>query len=287
MPKIASSRAFSIIELVVVIAIISLLISILLPALSHARALGRVAACLSNLRGQAVALSDYTTSYDGALPPRLSWNFFTMDGSLINEILANHINQFFDLPSDGVGWRHPTGIWRCAAPCDLAEKTAHSGILYYTPNRWLFNSVMRYDEETPAVITSDAPSGWAGRYATSDWRLIHRVRDHGNVISLLDTIGYFHQFHDRWEGRESIGFGLEVINVPVEEYYNRNRSSHSRAGKCPAAFLDGHAEGLPGNAGYWENGLADYYPHGPSGGQAVQFQQRDVQHFLWYVRPVE
>lgn len=285
-PKGRADRAFSLIELIVVVAIITLLIGILLPALGHARALGRVTACLSNLRGQAVALSDYTTAYDGAMPPRLDWSFFTVSGLLINEILANHIQQVFDPPGEGGGWRRPTGIWVCPAPCDISEKTGHSGILYYTPNRWLFNSVTRYDEDSPPTIVADAPPQWADRYGTSEWRLLHRVRDPANVVSFIDTIAYYHQFHNRWEGRESIGYGHEVINIPVESYYDKNRSSHSRVGKSPADFLDGHAEALPGHAGYWENGLADYYARSPTG-QPVQFQQRDVQHFLWFVRPTK
>jgi prepilin-type N-terminal cleavage/methylation domain-containing protein/prepilin-type processing-associated H-X9-DG protein len=52
---------FTLIELLVVISIISLLISILLPALSNARAVARSAGCLSNQKQIAVALFAYAT----------------------------------------------------------------------------------------------------------------------------------------------------------------------------------------------------------------------------------
>jgi prepilin-type N-terminal cleavage/methylation domain-containing protein/prepilin-type processing-associated H-X9-DG protein len=52
-------RGFTLIELLVVVAILALLISILLPALGHARAEGRRAVCLSNLKQLGFATAMY------------------------------------------------------------------------------------------------------------------------------------------------------------------------------------------------------------------------------------
>jgi prepilin-type N-terminal cleavage/methylation domain-containing protein len=60
-------HAFTLIELLVVIMIIVLLIGILLPALSKARASGRLAICSSNLKQQGVATHSYTADFQDKL----------------------------------------------------------------------------------------------------------------------------------------------------------------------------------------------------------------------------
>lgn len=66
------TQAFTLIELLVVISIIALLISILLPALSAARAAGRQIACASNVRQIIIAHTNYTVDSDGYLVPMIT-----------------------------------------------------------------------------------------------------------------------------------------------------------------------------------------------------------------------
>lgn len=62
------NRAFTLTELLVVIALISLLAALLLPALATARARARQAACASNLRQIAAAWLAYAQDYDETFP---------------------------------------------------------------------------------------------------------------------------------------------------------------------------------------------------------------------------
>jgi prepilin-type N-terminal cleavage/methylation domain-containing protein len=59
---------FTLIELMVVVAIIAMLMGILLPSLSRARENGRRAACLSNLHHLGVAFANYFNDNDSILP---------------------------------------------------------------------------------------------------------------------------------------------------------------------------------------------------------------------------
>lgn len=73
-------KGFTLVELLVVIAVIALLMSILLPALSRARQVAQRIKCGSNLKGIGTAMKTYMDSYNGkapvAGPPRtgaVSW----------------------------------------------------------------------------------------------------------------------------------------------------------------------------------------------------------------------
>ena len=67
-PSARSTRAFTLVELLVVIGIVALLIGILMPVLSRARAQANRAACLSNIKQLGTAILMYCDDNDGWFP---------------------------------------------------------------------------------------------------------------------------------------------------------------------------------------------------------------------------
>jgi len=82
------SGAFTLIEVLVVISILSLLVAILMPALSQARHQARRAACAANLRQTGLAIQMYAHDFDDTIPfgpqgrPVTGSNFYTVTGNV-------------------------------------------------------------------------------------------------------------------------------------------------------------------------------------------------------------
>jgi prepilin-type N-terminal cleavage/methylation domain-containing protein len=102
-PVISGLHAFTLMELLLVIALIATLAGLLLPALGRAREAGRATACLSNLRQAGIALQLYTQDHNNRLP-------FMRDQSLTvtnelpgpDQVLSNYLGNVRVLrcPSD-------------------------------------------------------------------------------------------------------------------------------------------------------------------------------------------
>jgi len=88
---------FTIVELLVVIGIIALLVGILVPVVSRARASGHSVACLANLRQIGIAFHSYADANKGMLPDpaatQESWE------SMLRDHLPNR--EVFHCMSDG------------------------------------------------------------------------------------------------------------------------------------------------------------------------------------------
>lgn len=77
--KRSTRRGFTLIELLVVISIISLLVAVLLPALSSARQAAKGVSCLSNHRQVGLLLGNYNADHDAFMPPAFTDAYGTGD----------------------------------------------------------------------------------------------------------------------------------------------------------------------------------------------------------------
>ncbi len=96
-------RAFTLVELLVVVAIIALLVSILLPALGSARTQARVLSCMANAKQIGTLVAVYQADYDGYVPKMLNiWgNEFAPSESVF---LSVALRDYYDLKIPS-GWK--------------------------------------------------------------------------------------------------------------------------------------------------------------------------------------
>jgi prepilin-type N-terminal cleavage/methylation domain-containing protein/prepilin-type processing-associated H-X9-DG protein len=91
-----TSPAFTLLELLVVVAVIALIAAILFPVLSRTREKARSAACFSNYHQIGAAVQMYATDYDGDTPP---------DGGSFSGVIADCLpytknTEVFACPDD-------------------------------------------------------------------------------------------------------------------------------------------------------------------------------------------
>lgn len=105
-----SAAAFTLIELIVVVAIVGILAGLLLPVFSRAREAGRSAACLSNLHQVGVALQLYVQDNRNRMPVMYDALFSTNNAPTnrqrtVDVVLTNYLGStnILKCPSDREG----------------------------------------------------------------------------------------------------------------------------------------------------------------------------------------
>lgn len=238
----AGRFAFTLIEMLVVVAVIALLVSILLPSLSRARQQAKLVACRANLHDLGSALLQYATVHDPYFPPT------PYMGSEVGTSPNGDDNLFVlwyaKYARNPQSFTCPATQWRLRTP-ERVEKVRTT---------W----GTRYDAYTGGVVCNDfahlAQRRTYGGYGTSyeynlwyeyggrstqiTWFHAAAPFDYGSVMKTLKAMrpapAYSILMHDGDDGGDIAGSGAAAINNWPERWDN-----HGAVG-MNILFADGH-----------------------------------------------
>jgi prepilin-type N-terminal cleavage/methylation domain-containing protein/prepilin-type processing-associated H-X9-DG protein len=188
-------KAFTLVELLVVIGIIAILIAILLPALGRARAQAQSLQCLSNLRQLGLAMTQYVTNNRGQgvtyyqNPAIQQWANNPgadpqMDADEINVFWAGCLSPYLSNNSQNTGQNgaqtlpNNMGVLLCPTatdPITPADNPAGGGIPYGSANNcWEGRnetiSTGLYFLHIPAgLVVGGAEEWWQASYGINAW----------------------------------------------------------------------------------------------------------------------
>jgi prepilin-type N-terminal cleavage/methylation domain-containing protein/prepilin-type processing-associated H-X9-DG protein len=223
-----ASQGFTLIEVLVVVAVIGLLISILLPSLQRARQQARTGACLSQLQQLMRAALLYQADFRGRLPGsgindmplrdeyaagvRTDWlSWLGTWHPLINRTLSQpwQVKAWANAPRGGRLWRYyrQERILRCPSARDFNGKHSYSipeAVAMALPGKGGRRGL-------PPLADSVKHPAWTIHFADEDERYI-------SDRSMDDGLGLQAEFADRHAGRTAMAFfdgHAQVYAVPL------------------------------------------------------------------------
>jgi prepilin-type N-terminal cleavage/methylation domain-containing protein/prepilin-type processing-associated H-X9-DG protein len=205
-------RAFTLIEVLVVVAIIALLIAILLPALGRARAQTRLSVCGSNLRQVGVAMNLFAHDHKGLVPRGLSRH----SGGMIGAEAPNWVRMVTRMFGDKVNYaanfnRVPVekyAIFSCP------ERRREYGAVFLD---YVINSS---DHRGPITLNPCQPNPTSGSWYEVEGVSTRDVwRFPADTIYVMDAVEESWNISDPnnqpWGTMRGIRENIEVIRQPV------------------------------------------------------------------------
>jgi prepilin-type N-terminal cleavage/methylation domain-containing protein len=216
-------RAFTLIEVLVVVAIIGLLLAILLPSLERSRELSRRTVCLHNLKMLGQCWTLYHTVNKGALVAGVADS---------REVTAPTSKDW--LKTHAPGWTRYIGTAPNSAPLDQQAWAIHTGALYqYARTEGIYRCPKTRGREMRTYSTNQGAHGYVdGGFDGTTWAewVARRIDDLGNPGTRL---AFFDDFPENWDA-------CWMISPMNPKWWNPLSLRHDLG--TTLTFADGHSE---------------------------------------------
>lgn len=206
-PPMNSRRAFTLVELLVVIAVIGVLAGLLLPALAKSKENGKRINCTSNLRQLSLSATLYSGDNDGIYPPR---------------------DLFSPWPTQLKSGYQDLRLLVC--PADIQPATNSTAEASSAPRSYLMNMFSDYFE---------------GALSAPDWKLFVKGRFPGsirqeNIPHPVETV----LFGEKKTGADELyvdvrSVASSLLGVTEQARHSRTGGGKSESGGSNHAFVDG------------------------------------------------
>ena len=252
MPTMRTRRAFTLVELLVVIGIIAVLIAILMPALGNARRQARTVRCLANLKQVGSAFFMYSQVYKGAWPVAVHdltgthipidqerrWSDMLAEFVSGSDVKMTNIRDLATVRRSSVLWGCPEWDYTDNFVPGLFEQDVRNGYgMNYYPSYW-----DDFDLWNQAYITAGR-----GRYVRQNrWtRPSQRALVLDSITHIVAAPPTFDSNTGRWfpfdfNGGSGIFGSLYVEARHARKGASKKETYHNKS--LNALYCDGHAE---------------------------------------------
>jgi prepilin-type N-terminal cleavage/methylation domain-containing protein len=217
--------AFTLVELLIVIAIIAILAALLLPALATAEAKGKRAACLNNLKQSALSFQMYSADNEGKLAQNLPLSRASSNCWVLGDmkILDDSTNQTLIRQGKLFPYASQVSLYRC--PADPSRTGGEPRVRSYSMNGWIGSRYMETYPQPKGFRTFVRDSELTAAGAAMLWVIAdeHEASiDDGWFLVTMDDSRPFESFPG---ARHERSYGLNFADGHAEFYKLRDPKS--------------------------------------------------------------